>query len=118
MCVSVFLPYNELATRPRCFQDLFCFFECQLGGAVLTVRALLAAGLEQQLGDGRVVGHDGDVERRQALAVGRVEVQLVGAELVEQDLHGVQVLLLHRLEDAVAALHRLRGKQAHTTEQT
>lgn len=44
---------------------------------VLTVWTLLAAGLQQQFGDGRVVGHDGDVERRQALTVGGVQVQLV-----------------------------------------
>ena len=75
----------------------------------LTVGALLAAGLQQELGDGGVVGHDGDVQGGQALAVGGVEVQLVGRVLVQQDLHSVQVLLLHRLQDAVAALHSLGG---------
>lgn len=77
---------------------------------------LLAAGLQQQLGDGRVVCHDGDVERREALAVGGVQVQLLGRELVQKDLHCVQVLLLHGLEDTVAALHRLEeetGAHSH-----
>lgn len=73
----------------------------------LTVRALLPASLQKQLGNGRVVGHDGDVKRRKALAVGRVQVQLVGRKLVEQDLHRVQVLLLHGLEETLAALHGL-----------
>lgn len=76
------------------------------------MRALLAAGLQQQFGDGRVVGHDGDVEWRQTLAVGRVQVQLLGRELVEENLHSVQVLLLHGLQETLAALHGLQT-QSH-----
>lgn len=80
--------------------------------------ALLAACLQQQLGDGCVVGHDGNVKRRQTLTVRRIEVQLVGRELVEEDLHRVQVLLLHSLEETLAALHGLREKQkAHDSKE-
>lgn len=39
---------------------------------------LLSASLQQQLGDGYVVGHDGDVEWRQAPTVGCVQVQVLG----------------------------------------
>lgn len=79
--------------------------------------ALLAACLQQQLGDGCVVGHDGNVKRRQTLTVRRIEVQLIGRELVEEDLHCVQVLLLHSLEETLTALHGLREKQAHDSKE-
>lgn len=74
----------------------------------LTMRAFLPTSFQQQLRDGHVVGHDGDVKWRQTLAVGSVQVQLLSWELVEQDLHSVQVLLLHRLKDAFTDLRRLK----------
>lgn len=43
----------------------------------LTVRALLGSGSQQQLCHRYIVGHDGNVERQQALAVGGVEVQFL-----------------------------------------
>lgn len=69
---------------------------------------LFSTCLQQQFGNGCVVGHDGDVERRQALAVGCVQVKFLGRKLVEENLHSVQILLLHGFEDAVAALHGLK----------
>lgn len=77
---------------------------------ILTVWALLPSGFEQQLGYGDVVGHDGDIQRRQAFAVGGVEVQFISRVLKQQDLHAVQILLLNRLEQELAALDVLREK--------
>lgn len=44
----------------------------------LTVWTLLSTSLQQQLGDGYVVGHDGNVEWCQAPTVGCVQVQVLG----------------------------------------
>lgn len=77
--------------------------------AALTVRALLGAGSQQQLGHGHVVGHDGDVEGQQALAVGGVEVQLLQTVLGQEQLHQVQLLVLHGLKQGFATLE-LRQK--------
>lgn len=46
--------------------------------AGLTVRTLLSTSLQQQFGDGYVVGHDGDVEWRQASTVKCVQIQVLG----------------------------------------
>lgn len=71
---------------------------------LLTVGALLRTGAQQQRGHGHVVGHDGDVERQEALAVWRVVVQLFQAVLGQEQLHQVQLLVLHRLEQRLVTL--------------
>lgn len=72
--------------------------------SILTVGALLGPGAQQQLGHGHVVGHDGDVEGQQALAVGRVQVQLLQTVLGQQQLHQVQLLVLDGLKQRLVAL--------------
>lgn len=44
---------------------------------LLTVGTLLGTGTQEQLGHGRIVGHDGDIKGQEAFAVWRVEVQLL-----------------------------------------
>lgn len=82
--------------------------------AALTVRALLGTGPQEQLGHGHVVGHDGDVEGQQALAVGGVEVQLLQTVLGKEQLHQVQLLVLDSLEQGFVTL-QLRQKDASET---
>lgn len=72
--------------------------------------ALLCSCLQQGPGDGSVVGHDGNVQGQQPLAVGGVEVQLLGAVLLQQLLHPVQVLQLHGLEERSIALELDGGR--------
>lgn len=45
--------------------------------SILTVRALLGTGSQQELGHGYIIGHDSDIEGQEALAVWSVEVQLL-----------------------------------------
>lgn len=84
--------------------------------AALTVRALLGAGSQQQLGHGHVVGHDGDVEGQQALAVGGVEVQLLQTVLGQEQLHQVQLLVLDGLKQGFATLELRQKDDAETSD--
>ena len=80
---------------------------------LLTVGTLLGAGSQKQLGHGHVVGHDGDVEGQEALAVGRVEVQLLQAVLGEKQLHQVQLLVLHCFKQGFTALELWHKDSSH-----
>lgn len=80
----------------------------------LTVRALLGTSSQQQLCHGHVVGHDGDVEGQQALAVGGVEVQLLQTVLGQEQLHQVQLLVLDSLKQGFVTLE-LRKEDACKT---
>lgn len=78
------------------------------------MRAFLGLSQQQRLGDGCVVGHDGDIERQKPLAVGGVQVQLLQAVLLEQLLDLVQILQLDSLEEGGIALELRREGESHT----
>lgn len=75
--------------------------------SLLTVWAFLGTGSQQKLGHGHVIGHDGDIERQEALAVWSVEVQLLQTVLGKQQLNQVQLLVLHRLKQSFVTLELL-----------
>lgn len=70
--------------------------------------ALPGACFEQQLSYWHIVGHDGDVERGQAFAVGCIEIQFIRCVLEQKDLYSIQVLLFHGLEQSFTALNILQ----------
>lgn len=75
------------------------------------MRALLGSSSQQQLCHGYVVGHDGNVEGQQALAVGGVDVQLLQTVLGQEQLHQVQLLVLNSLKQGFITLE-LKRKDA------
>lgn len=72
--------------------------------------ALFGPCFEQLLGYWHIVGHDGDVERGQAFAVGCIEVQFICCVLEQKDLNSIQVLLFHSLEQSLTALYVLQHR--------
>lgn len=80
---------------------------------LLTVRAFFGSSQQQCLGDGCIVGHDGNIQWQKTLTVWGVKIQLLQAKLLEQLLHLIKVLQLNSLKECSIALKLQRGTESY-----